>query len=148
MRRAAGVALVAALALAACGGDDSTGSDGITISDAWARSTPAGATVGAVYVTVRASTDDALVGAAVAPAIAASAEVHATNMDDGMASMAPVASLPVGPDDDLALDPLGDHVMLVGLAAPLTDGEQFDLTLRFRSAGDQVVSVEVRDDAP
>ena len=38
--------------------------------------------------------------------------------------------------------------MLVDLAAPLEEGETFELTLTFATAGEETVSVEVRSDAP
>ena len=38
--------------------------------------------------------------------------------------------------------------MLVDLARPLVAGETFELTLRFEQAGEQVTTVEVRDEAP
>ena len=60
--------------------------------------------------------------------------------------MEPVASMPVAPE--LTLDPLGNHLMLVDLAAPLTAGQHFDVTLRFRDAGEERVAVEVRDGPP
>jgi copper(I)-binding protein len=65
-----------------------------------------------------------------------------------MSSMQPVASMPISPDQAIELDPLGSHLMLVDLAAPLTTGQHFDVTLHFRTAGDEQVPVEVRDEAP
>ena len=44
-------------------------------------------------------------------------------------------SLPVPAGGELVLDPLGSHLMLVGLADPLTTGERFDITLAFATAG-------------
>jgi copper(I)-binding protein len=140
--------LAAALVVAAgCGGSSDAGS-GIHARDAWARPTPPGVSVGVVYMDVTSSTDDALLGASVAPAIAAKAELHTNTTSSDMSSMQPVASMPVAPGHDIELDPLGSHLMLVDLAGPLTAGQRFDVTLHFRTAGDEQVSVEVRDDAP
>jgi copper(I)-binding protein len=139
--------LAAALVVAAGCGGSSDGGSGIHARDAWARPTPPGVSVGVVYMDVTSSTDDALLGASVAPAIAAKAELHTNTTSGDMSSMQPVASMPIAPDHDIALDPLGSHLMLVDLAGPLTVGERFDVTLHFRTAGDEQVSVEVRDDA-
>jgi copper(I)-binding protein len=38
--------------------------------------------------------------------------------------------------------------MLLDLAGPLEVGDTFNLTLQFENAGDRVVEVEVREDAP
>jgi copper(I)-binding protein len=144
------VAALAAVALAAgaCSSGSADSTDGLTVSDAWARTTPPGVSVGVVYLEVRSDTDDALLGATVDPSIAAKAQLHVGTASGDMTSMQPVSSMPVTPSEPLALGPLGDHLMLVDLAAPLTTGEHFDVTLHFRAAGDETVSVEVRDDAP
>jgi copper(I)-binding protein len=105
-RRAAARGAVAALAattlLAACGDDDDDASSSdtteaasettvadttteapageIAIDGAWGRTSPAVATAGAVYmqITNDTDTDDALVGAAVDPSVAATVELHET----------------------------------------------------------------------
>ena len=140
------LAALTIVALAGCGGGSS--SEGIAAHDAWARSTPPGVSVGVVYMEVTSSTDDALIGASVAPSIAAKVELHTNTTSGDMSSMEPVASMPVSPDQAIELDPLGSHLMLVDLAGPLTTGQRFDVTLHFRTAGDEQVSVEVRDEAP
>lgn len=84
------VAIVAlAMPLAACGDDDkdttTAGQDQpaeatIVAEGAWARTSPAVASAGAVYMTISNPTDidDALVGVIVDPSIAAKAEIHET----------------------------------------------------------------------
>ncbi len=138
----------ATLGLAACGGGGD-GDGALRVEDAWARATPAVVSVGAVYLHVTSPVADELVGAAVDPSIAAAVQVHRTDVDaTGTATMTEQAALPVPADGTLELAPLGDHLMLVDLVAPLTTGETFDLTLQFATAGDVTVGVEVRDDAP
>ena len=63
-----------------------------------------------------------------------------------MVELADGLELPAG--EAVNLEPGGYHVMLLQLAEPLVAGETFDLTLTFETAGTQVVSVEVRDNAP
>jgi copper(I)-binding protein len=77
--------LLAALSLAACGGDDST-SDGpssddaavepVMVEHAWARATGPGQPSGAIYFDLTVRDDDTLLGAAVPSSVAASAEIH------------------------------------------------------------------------
>ena len=158
MRRGAAVAALAVVA--ACGGDGES-SASVVVTDAWARATPAGATVGAVYFHVEGDGDDALVGASVDPAIAGGVELHMTMAvgDTSMTSVAgaggsgevtmhPVPEIFLPADQGVALEPGSWHLMLVDLADPLEAGETFDLTLDFASASNQVVSVDVRQDAP
>ena len=138
-------------ALSACGGDDGSAGagGGVTITDAWARTTPPGTTVGAVYFTATSELDDALVGAAVDPDVAATATLHSTTTDGaGTTSMAALESLDVPANGELVLEPTGNHVMLVDLAGPLEEGDTFELTLSFATAGDQTVTVEVRSEGP
>ena len=76
-------------------------------------------------------------------------QLHRTEVDDaGTATMTEQTSLPVPADGELVLDPLGSHLMLVGLGDPLTNGEHFDITLAFATAGAVTAEVEVRDAAP
>ncbi len=66
--------------LAACGDDDdaSSGGDGISVTDAWARNSPAMTDAGAVYMVIESESDDALVGASVPSDIADTVELHET----------------------------------------------------------------------
>lgn len=122
--------------------------------------------------------DDALIGASVDPSVAATAEVHetvaaseaggststamdggmttettamgtdTTAMGGGMMTMRPVDRIPVAAGDSVALEPGGYHVMLLDLVAPLEVGSTIEVTLTFEEAGEQVVTVDVRDTAP
>jgi hypothetical protein len=82
-RRAWGpLALVAVLALfaAACGDDDA---GALSTSDVWARTSPAMADAGAVYMTVESDDGVSIVGASVDESVAALVELHETTMADG-----------------------------------------------------------------
>ena len=145
------MAVVAAVLLVACGGDDDAADadGGVTVTDAWARATPGGVTVGAVYLSVTSDVDDELLGATVDPGVAATVDLHATETAaDGTATMEQQDALAVPAGGELVLEPIGNHLMLVGLADALTVGESFEVTLEFAVAGDEVVQVEVREDAP
>ena len=149
--RRAIVLTLAVVALGACGGDDSSAGagGGVTITDAWARTTPPGTTVGAVYFTATSELDDALLGVTVDPDVAAIATLHSTTTDGaGTTSMAALESLDVPANGELVLEPTGNHVMLVDLAGPLEEGDTFELTLSFATARDETVTVEVRPEAP
>lgn len=72
---------LAALVLAACGSDDA-----VSIEGAWARTSAAGQTTGAIYFDVTVDADDTLVSADVPDAIADRAEIHEVVMADVDAS--------------------------------------------------------------
>ncbi len=148
--RRATAALLVAATLTACGGDDdATSADGLVVSDVWARATPAGTTTGAIYFTLESDTDEVLVGASVDPSVAPSSQVHMSMTDaNGATIMHDMGPFFVPAAEPLAFEPGSNHVMLIDLARPLVAGETFDLTLVFEQAGEQVTTVEVRDEAP
>ena len=121
----------------------------VTVSGAWARATPPGTAVAAVYLTLSGGPQaDRLVGAATPRA--AMTQIHVVSEVDGMARMRPVEGVDVPAHTSVALAPQGTHLMLMNVPQPLVAGERFPLTLQFEQAGRIDVSVEVRapDTAP
>jgi copper(I)-binding protein len=98
--------------------------------------------MGAAYLTV---TDhgrpDRLVGATT-PA-AGSPELHETIQDNGGMKMRPVAVIALDPGKPVTLAPGSDHVMLMGLKAPLKAGDSLPLTLTFEHAKPITVIVSI-----
>jgi periplasmic copper chaperone A len=153
--------LLAALALVAgataCGDDDATDTAGpdddvaaeVTVEDAWARTSPMAATNGAAYMVLTSTVDDRLVAASVDEAIAATTEVHETAMDDATGEMAmrEVDGIDLPAGTPITLEPGGYHVMMLDLTEPLEPGTTIEVTLTFEEAGEQTVTVEVRDSA-
>jgi periplasmic copper chaperone A len=117
----------------------------IQIFDAWARPTPPGAQVGAVYFAVknRGGQDDQLLS--VASAVAASVQIHETQTVKGVMQMRPVTSVNCPAGSTVTVAPGGLHVMLLGLKQPLAAGSRFDLALRFRNAGSLTLQVPVQN---
>ena len=168
MKRIVACTSIAALALAACGSDDG----GISIEDAWARTSAAGQTTGAVYFQVTAEEDDRLVAVSVPGSVAATAEIHevvmaAMDAEDGemdaedgemdaedgemdpqmrMQELVDGLALPAG--ETVTFQPGGYHVMLLDIAGPLEVGDEIELTLDFETADDLTVTVEVAESAP
>ncbi len=136
------------VAAAAC-----SGADGVTVERAWARTSPMMASAGAVYMDLESAVADRLTGASVDPSVAPVVEIHETAMADsgdmsGQMTMREVGEIALPAGETVSLEPGGYHIMLLALPAPLTVGQTFDITLSFESAGDLVVEVEVRDEAP
>ena len=159
---AAGALLLVPVALAGCagggGGEEST----LGASGAWARPTPAAADEGVVYLTVSVDRSDAVVGASVPEGVAAGVQLHRTTgggtgathdhgaVDDGTetVAMGEVAELEVQPDEPLVFEPGGNHIMLVGLVAPLVAGDEVPLVLELASGRTVEVDVPVRVNPP
>jgi hypothetical protein len=164
-RRLAALLAVVAVALvaAACGDNSSSSGTGtVTVRDAWARTSAAGQTAGALYFVIDnpTSSADALTAVSVPSTVAARAELHETmtgssstmKMDMGgsattvapQMSMQPAGEIAVPAKGKVTLRPGGYHVMLLDLAGPLVKGTTFEATLTLRS-GTRTVKVEVRD---
>ena len=114
----------------------------VEVEAAWARASAGPARAGAAYVAlVNRGPAAALVG--VETPAAARAELHVHVMDGGVARMRRLekVALPAGGRVDFA--PGGLHVMLSGLAAPLVEGAEFPLTLRFADGDSRTVAVRV-----
>ncbi len=140
----------AALAfLAACGQQETTAAcngDGIVVSNAWVRAAGEASPMSAAYVEICNGGDaaDRLVAARFNGADAA--EIHMTRMsEDGVASMAPAESgLALPAHEMTALAPGGAHIMLIGLNAPIEEGEEAAITLEFENAEPVTLMFEAR----
>ena len=119
-------------------------SGGIKVDQVWARATPGAVKTGAIYLTVTntGTTADTLEGEVSTPA-AAHADLHEMKMANGVMQMRPVKSLTIEPGKSLVLEPNGYHIMLIGLKAPLKEGQTVPLTLTFEHAGKQEVTASV-----
>jgi periplasmic copper chaperone A len=119
----------------------------LTVTGAWARSTPPGAGMGAIYLTIDNGSvkSDRLLK--LRTPVAGQAEVHRTEVLDGIVRMREVAVLHVAAGERIEFKPGGHHVMLMGLKKPLVDGQVFDLELAFEVSGPRKVRVVVKSGA-
>ena len=114
----------------------------VQITDAYGRSTGAS---GAVFLTITNPdvTDDRLLSATTDAA--EMAMLHTSMMDaNGVMSMPELAGgvvIPAGSAHALARG--GDHIMLMGLTAPLKDGDTLRLILTFELAGPIALDVVI-----
>ncbi len=99
---------------------------------------------GAAYLTIenRGKETDRLIDAA-SPA-AAAVEMHEMKMDGAIMRMRQLPGIDLPPGAKVALQPGGNHIMLIGLKAPLQEGDMFPLVLTFAKAGKVEVEVIVQ----
>lgn len=133
---AAGLALAIGLA-------GQANAEGPAVTDAWARATPPGASVAAAYLVVdnTGGAADRLLG--VASTAADRVEVHETRREGEVMRMRKAEPLAIAAGERVSLAPGGLHVMLMGLRAPLRQGDRLPLVLRFERAGEIQVEAAV-----
>ena len=114
-----------------------TASGKLVIEGAWARPTPEGTSISAGYlkITNHGDAPDMLLGASTP--VADSAELHESAMTaDGVMTMRALEhGLEIKPGETVELKPAGAHIMILGVKAPLKEGEIVPVTLDFKSAG-------------
>ena len=143
-----------AAVLTGCAAGDSTPPD-VRVEQAWSRPTlfadqadsaeasqlPTG--TGVIYLTLTnlGGTSDAFLSAE--SAVAESAMLHETRVENEMASMHDhgAGGVPIPAGETVAFEPNGSHIMLMGLKQHLIEGQMFEVTLTFKSG--KVVTVPV-----
>jgi periplasmic copper chaperone A len=115
----------------------------LIITEARARPTPPGISVGAVYfsITNAGSKADRLLS--VSTPVAGRVELHESRNMHGVVEMREMTSVECPPGATVRATPGGLHVMLLGLAAPLAAGTEFNVSLQFRDAGVLTLKVSV-----
>ncbi len=117
----------------------------VEIGHPWAKATAGQAVNGAAYLTLadKGSAADRLLSAQT-PA-AEKAELHTHLMEDGVMKMRRIdgVDLPAG-GALVEFKPGGLHIMLLGLKAPLKEGDKVPLTLTFEKAGTVTVDIAVQ----
>jgi copper(I)-binding protein len=115
----------------------------IAVEAPFARASAGQARNGAAYLSIKntGAHADRLIGAKAA--VSKRAELHTHLHENGVMKMRPVDAIEVPANGMAMLKPGGDHVMLMGLTAPLVEGQTFPLTLVFEKAGEIEVMVSV-----
>jgi len=117
---------------------------GITVEDAYARSASPTAKTGAAFMQiVNDGEDDRLIGVASPAADVVQLHTHIESGDGVMQMKHAEDGFDMPAGSTLSMERGGKHVMLMGLTAPLAQGDLVPLTLSFEKAGDMTVDVAV-----
>jgi len=115
------------------------------VRDAWARPTAPGQTVAAAYFKLERAHKWALIDAETT--IAAKTEIHESLMQNGIMKMRKISRLDADTQGNILLSPMGAHLMLIGIKAPLKQGQHIPVTLILANAsGQQPEHVRVTTD--
>lgn len=118
--------------------------DGPEVHDAYALVTRPGAPTGTAYMVIHnhGATGDRLLGAS--SPVAERVQIHASLVENGVSRMETVEEgLDLPPEGEIRLERGGLHLMVLGIADPLEDGDVIPMTLHFAQAGDLDVDVLV-----
>ncbi|MBO6560469.1 MAG: copper chaperone PCu(A)C [Nisaea sp.] len=115
----------------------------IMIDHPWARATPGRAKNGAAFMKLMnmGGTPDRLMDAR--GDVAERVELHTHIHENGVMKMRPSGPIEVPANGHVMLEPGSYHVMMIGLKAPLVEGESFPVTLVFEKAGEVTVEITV-----
>ena len=114
----------------------------VQVADALCRPPPTGRHTTGCYLTLTAAADDRLMS--ISSPVAGRVQVHESRMESNMMMMHEVEgglALPAG--QPVELKPGGDHIMLLGVADPLKDGDTVPLTLTFATAAPVEIAARV-----
>lgn len=120
----------------------------LLVESAWLRATPAGATAGAGYATLRNPGAAPRVIVGVETPASGSAQLHSMTHTDGMMRMRHLESLSVPARGSVKLAPHDDHLMLFALRAPLVAGQRVAVTFVLDDGQRVATEFVVRDAAP
>lgn len=112
----------------------------VAIRDAWVREAPPNAQVLAGYARIENTGDQAEAVVAVGSAAFEKAEIHHSEVKDGVARMAQVKRLDLPPGQIVKLEPGGTHMMLFNPKSPLRAGQH--VTLNFTLGNGKTLSLQ------
>lgn len=115
----------------------------VQVDNAWVRLLPPMSKMTAAYMNLKSDQDDRLLAAS--SELARYVEIHQSKMLDGMMSMQEVDALSLPKDQTVELKPQSYHLMVMGLYAPLKEGDEHIFILEFEKAGKLEVKIPVRN---
>ncbi len=118
--------------------------DEVRVAGAYVRAVPPGQPNSAAFMGLSnaGSKPHALVGAQ--SPVAETLELHTHLMEGGMMKMRRVERIDIPAGGNVALDPGGYHLMLIGLKRFLKPDQEIEITLRFEDQSTQKLQVPVR----
>lgn len=114
------------------------------VEDPWVRATVPGQPATGAFMHITSTTDSKLVG--VSSPVAKSVQIHQSSMKNDVMSMQRVDSVDLPAARTVVFDANGYHVMFMGLAAQIKEGDQVPLTLTVEN--DQGVRESIEVSAP
>ncbi|WP_181701295.1 copper chaperone PCu(A)C [Chthonobacter albigriseus] len=117
----------------------------LEIAAPWARATPPGQKVSAVYFLIRNKSDKpiSLIGAS--SPVAGSVVLHTMKAPNGFPQMTAIDAIEIPPKSEVEFQPGSYHLMLLGLNTMLSIGKAYDVTLKFSDGTEAALKAAVWD---
>ncbi|MDB5096925.1 MAG: hypothetical protein JWM80_1346 [Cyanobacteria bacterium RYN_339] len=115
----------------------------VSVTDAWIREAPPGASALAAYMLVVNPTKKGLSLTRVTSPSFGEVQMHVSEVKDGMAHMKQVPGFTLGPGARLVFKPGGNHLMLLKPKKALKAGDVVPMVLEFDGAGVRSLQVKV-----
>ena len=113
-----------------------------SVEDAWVRATVPGQPATGAFMHITSTTDSKLV--AVSSPVAKTVQIHQMSMKGDVMNMQQVDSVELPAGKTVVFDSNGYHVMFMGLAAQVKEGDQVPLTLTVENDKGARESIEVQ----
>ena len=120
-----------------------TADSAIEVTDPWIREAPPGAKVLAAYLVIANQGDQAATITAITSPDFDRIEMHRTRVEDGVARMIPMDSLPIAAASRVVLEPGGMHLMLYTPRRLLRAGDSVVLDIQQSGAASIRITVPV-----
>lgn len=118
----------------------------VMLVDGYVRAMPPSVPNTAAYITLENHGPATRLIAVEAP-FAKEAQLHTLIDEDGMIKMRQVDGFDIDSHGSLVLSESGNHIMLLGLTAPLAEESKVDLILTFSDGKQQLISLPVKKQA-
>jgi copper(I)-binding protein len=113
-----------------------------SVEDAWVRATVPGQPATGAFMHITSTTDSKLVG--VSSPVARTVQIHQMSMKGDVMNMQQVDSVELPAGKTVVFDSNGYHVMFMGLAAQVKEGDQVPVTLTVQDDKGARQSIEVQ----
>ncbi len=118
--------------------------DQVEVKDPYVRAVPPGQPNSASFMALHNSDAAGHALVAAESPVSKVVELHTHTMVDGMMRMRPVEKVELPAGEEVALQPGGLHVMLIGLQQKLMPGEDIPITLVFEDGSKKEITAPVR----
>lgn len=122
-----------------------SGSQSLSIEDAYARAVPPGTPASAAFMRLKNPSGEERKLIKANSSVASIVELHTHEMNGGMMQMRQVPFISIPAKSETVLKPGSYHIMLIQLKKPLAIDDKIDLSLEFDDGSTQQIELPVKE---